>query len=181
MKQKISLLAIAICVLSYAKTYSQNIELPADSLVANIEHYDGQHIETEGLVVHICGVDGKKLKLSTDGGEIIKVVPFDSLGSFDKSLYGKRIKIQGVVKEYRVVKSKIDSLKREKSLLCHIDNTPCIDSVWVDNMTKSGKADAYSEQSAAKLDKKMEKTGNDYISIITIFAEKIEILEVETE
>jgi hypothetical protein len=40
-------------------------EVPADSLVANIDKYHDTRVEVVGLVVHVCGVDGRKMKLTT--------------------------------------------------------------------------------------------------------------------
>ena len=177
MKQRLILLTTLFCVIYSAKTFSQSNKLQADSLIKKIEYYLDKNIETDGVVIHICGVDGKKMKLQTDNGEIIKVVPKDSLNSFDASFYKKRVKIQGIVKEFRIDKNDIDKMEKEKKLLCHIDNTPCKDSVWVNNKKKSGKVDALSNQDIEKLRTTMVQTGKSYVSIITIFAEKVEIID----
>lgn len=77
MKQRLILLTTLFCVIYSAKTFSQSNKLQADSLIKKIEYYLDKNIETDGVVIHICGVDGKKMKLQTDNGEIIKVVPKD--------------------------------------------------------------------------------------------------------
>jgi len=174
---KLRLLVTLICVAFSTNTFSQIYKMQADSLVKNIENYIYKSIETEGVIVHICGVDGKKMKLKTENGEIIKIVPKDSLNSFDESFYKKRVKIQGIVSEFRIDKNYIDKMENEKKLLCHIDNSPCKDSEWVNNKKQSGKADAISKQDIERLRTKMEQTGKTYVSIITIFADKVEIID----
>jgi len=147
------------------------------SLISGIEKYRDTKVEIEGYIVHICGVDGKKMKLMTDSGEIIKIIPKDSLGSFDESFYKKRVKVQGIVKESRIEKSEIDKIEKDVALLCHIDHTPCKDSAWVNNQIKKGTAENMSQQDIEKLREKMRQTGKDYISVITIVAEKVEVIE----
>ena len=130
----------------------------------------------EGIVIHVCGVDGKKMKLSTENGSIIKILPKDSLTSFDKSFFKKKVKVQGLVNELRIGKSYIDRLEKDKVLLCHIDHTPCKDSVWVRELKESGSANALSKKDTDKLMQIMEQTGKEYISVIIIVAEKVEII-----
>lgn len=177
MKQRLILIITLICATYSTKTFSQINKLQADSLIKKIECYIDKSVEIDGIIIHICGVNGKKMKFQTDNGEIIKIVPKDSLNSFDASFYKRRVKIQGIVKEFRIDKNYIDKMEKEKKLLCHIDNTPCKDSVWINKKKESGKADALSSQDIEKLRTTMEQTGKSYVSIITIFAEKVEIID----
>jgi hypothetical protein len=177
MNQRLALLIILFCILSNTKIYSQIYKLDADSLIENIEKYNDKNVVVEGVIIHICGVDGKKMKLKTDKGEIIKIAPKDSLNSFDNSFYKKRIRVLGIVKESHIDNSYIDKIEKGKNILCHIDNTPCKDSAWINNKKQSGTADAISKQNIEKLRFKMKETGKNFIPTITIFAEKIEIIE----
>ena len=152
-------------------------KLPADSLVAHIDKYRDTGVEVEGLVVHICGVDGKKMKLMTANGSIIKIVPRDSSDSFDKSFYKKMVKVQGIAKESRIERSYVDKMEREKALLCHIDNTPCKDSTWVSGQREAGAADTLSKRDIERLRSKMERTGKSYVSAVTVVADRVELLE----
>jgi hypothetical protein len=131
----------------------------------------------EGIVVHVCGVDGRKMKLMTASGAIIKIVPRDSSGSFDTSFYKKMVKVQGIARESRIEKSYVDTMEKEKALLCHIDNTPCRDSTWVSGQRQSGAADSLSKRDIERLRSKMEQTGKSYVSVVTIVAERVEIVE----
>ena len=151
-------------------------KVSADSLVAHIDKYRDAGVEVEGLVVHICGVDGRKMKLMTENGAIIKIVPRDSSDSFDKSFYKKTVRVRGIAKESRIESSYVDKMEREKALLCHIDNTPCRDSTWVSGQRESGAADSLSKRDIGRLRSRMEQTGRSYVSVVTIFAERVEIV-----
>jgi len=158
------------------KTNHEVVKLSADSLIANIDKYCNTKVETEGVITHICGVDGKKMKLKTESGEIIKIVPNDSIGSFDTSYYKKKIKVRGIVSESRIEISFIDKMEKEKALLCHIDHTPCKDTAWVNYQIKKGVADTISKQDIEKLKIKLKQIKKKYISVVTIVAEKVEII-----
>jgi hypothetical protein len=152
-------------------------KVPADSLVAHIDEYRDAGVEVEGLVVHICGVDGRKMKLMTAGGAIVKIVPRDSSESFDKSFHKKMVKVQGVAKESRIERLYFDTMEREKALLCHIDHTPCKDSTWVSGQRESGAADSLSRRDIGRLRSTMERSGKSYVSVVTVVAERVEIVE----
>jgi len=152
-------------------------KVDSDSLIVHIDKYLGSKVEIEGIIVHICGVDGKKMKLKTDSGEIIKIVPQDTLETFSNDLYKKRLKIHGIAKESRIENTIIDKIEQNKTLLCHIDNTPCKDVDWVDRQIKTGMADSLTHQTIKKLRAKMEMTGKNYISSVTILESDFEIIE----
>jgi hypothetical protein len=151
-------------------------KVPADSLVAHIDRYRDAGVEVEGLVVHVCGVDGRKMKLMTAGGAIVKIVPRDSSGSFDESFYKKLVRVRGIAKESRVERLYVDKLEREKALLCHIDSTPCRDSTWVSGQRESGAADSVSRRDIGRLRSAMARTGKGYVSVVTVVAERVEIV-----
>ena len=150
--------------------------IPADSLIINIDKYVNTKIETEGIIAHVCGVDGKKMKLMSDGKEVIVVIPHDT-ASFDYSLNRKRIKVYGLVKEERIDKSYIDEKEEKKVLLCHVDQTPCKDINWVNAKIEAGVADSLSKKDTDGLRMKMEKQGKGYLSIVSIICEKYEEIE----
>lgn len=150
--------------------------ISADSLVSQIDKYNNVKVELEGVIVHICGVNGKKMKLETESGSIIKIVPKDSLLCFDTSFFNKRVRVKGIAKENRIDESYIKKIENEKLLLCHIDHTPCKDSLWVNYQIKKGLADTISKQDIEILRRRMEQTGKKYLSLITIFAEEVEII-----
>ncbi len=149
----------------------------ADSLITNIEKYRDTEVEIEGIIIHVCGVNWDKLKLETENGAIIKIVSRDTLHHFDKSLYKKKIKVKGIVKEERLDNYYVNKMEEEKTLLCHIDHSPCKDSAWVDRQITNGTADDISIQDIKELRTEMEQTQKRYISVITILAENYEIVE----
>lgn len=117
------------------------------------------------------------MKLWTESGAIIKIVPQDSLTRFDTSFYKKIVSVQGLVKESRVEKPYIDRMEKEKTLLCHIDHTPCKDSAWVNRQKEAAVADSLSKKDILKLKKKMEQTQKNYVLVITIIANKYVVVE----
>ena len=141
--------------------------VPADSLIVNIDQYVNKTVKTEGLIAHVCGVDGMKMKLMSDGGEVIVVIPHDDNG-FDHSLTKSRVIVQGLVQEKRIEQSYIDEKEAGKALLCHVDQRPCKDTEWVNAKIEAGVADSLSKQDIDRLREKMEQQGRGYISIVSI-------------
>lgn len=180
MKTKVLTIVIIIPLIISCNSQPANqkiTKVDSDSLITHIDKYLDSKVEIEGTIVHICGVDGKKMKLKTDSGEIIKIVSQDSLETFSKDLCKKRLKIHGIVKESRIENILVDKIEEEKTLLCHIDNTPCKDIEWVDRQVKAGIADSLSYKTIKRLKAKMKLTDKDYISIITIIESDYEIIE----
>ena len=147
----------------------------ADSLIVNIDNYVNTKIETEGFVAHVCGVDGKKMKLMSESGEVIVIIPHDTT-SFDYSLNRKRIKVLGLVKEERLSEQYIDEQEKGKTLLCHVDRRPCKDAKWVNAKVEAGVADSLSKKDNDALRQKMEQQGKGYVSIVSIVCEKYEVI-----
>ena len=147
----------------------------ADNLIVNIDKYAKRTVRTEGFIAHICGVNGKKMKLMSDSGEVIVILPHDN-SSFDLSLYEKRIRVYGLVKEERLGKKYIDEKEKEKALLCHVDQRSCKDIKWVREKVEAGVADSLSKKDIEKLRKKMEQQGKDYVSIVSIVCEQYEVI-----
>ena len=181
MKRGLSIIVLAAalslgCGCGDAQAGPAFAKVPADSLVAHIDKYRDTGVEVEGLVVHVCGVDGRKMKLMTEGGAIIKIVPRDSSGSFDESFHKKMVRVQGIAKESRIERSYVDKLESEKALLCHIDDTPCRDSTWVSGQRASGAADSLSRRDVGRLRSTMARTGKSYVSVVTVVAERVEIV-----
>jgi len=159
------------------RTLSAQIEfVPADSLIVNIDNYVNTKVETEGLIAHVCGVDRKKMKLMTESGEVVVIIPQDTT-SFDYSLNRKRIKVYGLVKEERLIEQYIDEKEEGTVLLCHVDQTPCKDVKWVNAKVEAGVADTLSKKDTDALRKKLEQQGKGYVSVVSIVCEKYEVIE----
>lgn len=180
MKIIITVLLIAVLISCDNSEAKQGFEkVNADFVLNNIEDYLDCNIEIEGSIVHVCGVDGEKMKMKTENGEIIKIVSLDPGLRFDRSYNNKTICVQGKITESRLGVHVVDSLEKEKTLLCHIDRTPCKDKKWVENQIKKGISDSLSQRDIETLKEKMAQTGNDYVSIYTIVAGNILILDEE--
>jgi hypothetical protein len=162
-------------------TATETITLVADTLIANIDKYVDRYVETEGTIIHVCGATWRKLKLKTESGEIIKIEPLDSTALFDESYYKNRILVRGIVHETRLDRSYIDSMEIEKTLLCHVDNTPCKDTAWIKRQIIAGRADSIANHDIEKLRKIMDAKHRDYVSVVTILADKYEIIQPDNK
>ena len=169
-------LAGGVILASIGSCTNANAIVSADSLIVDIDKYARQKVKTEGLISHVCSYNGKKMKLKSDNGEVIVIIPHDN-SSFDHSLNGKRISVYGLVKEERLSKSYIDERERLKSLLCHVDQRPCKDTDWVKSKIESGVAESISKKDIETLRQKMEKQGKGYVSIVSIVCEQYSVIE----
>ena len=152
--------------------------VPADSLIVNIDDYVNTKVETEGFIAHVCPVDRKKMKLMSESGEVVVILPHDTT-SFDYSLNRKRIKVFGLVKEERLSEQYIDEQEKETTLLCHVDQKPCKDKKWVNAKVEAGVADSLSKKDNDKLRQKMKQQGKGYVSIVSIVCEKYKVIDTE--
>ncbi|WP_282016115.1 hypothetical protein [Marinifilum flexuosum] len=175
-KKYILLLSILIIAL-FACNQERAKKLSLDKLVNGAEQFEGKRIETEGMAVHFCGAGKKKLKLKSEEGLVVKVIPSNLLLHFSAKYNHKKLKIAGRVDIERVERSFIDQVNSEKTLLCHIDHTPCIDEEWVKRKQETGVADSLSSVEVKSLRDKMQKSGKDYITVVTILADEIEIIK----
>lgn len=180
-----NLLFLFCCLVAFScRPAQENQSIPAvttDSLAHNLSLFEGKKISIEGKIIHVCPVEGRKMKLSGDGRQIVKIVLPDTMERFEDSWNGKRVKVTGTVREERISRARIDSIEAAGTLLCHIDHTPCIDSVWAGNMHRYGKAEEATRQSVAYLRRIVEKTGKDYVSVIVMVADKVEEIKIITE
>lgn len=147
------------------------------NLIAKADQYESREVEIIGLVVHICGLDSKKMKLKSPSGAIIKIVPNKPGESFDSALKKQVVSVQGVVEISRIEKTTIDRIEKEGTLLCHIDNTPCKDKEWVNKKIESRADITIVKRDIAKLRKQMQDSGMDYVTCICIRAENVDLLE----
>jgi len=171
----ISILLVVGCI--FNKSYKTPIKVVADSLVVNIEKYRNSKVEVEGIIAHVCGVDGKKMKLRTERGRIIKIIPKDSTTRFTRTFNKKKIKIIGVAEENRINIATISKRERDKAILCHIDNKACTDTAWINRKRKAGVADKISKAGVERLRQRMKQSGKDYVSVVILRAEKIEVIK----
>ena len=172
------MLPIAVLLMALFACNNEKAEkITIDTLIKEVELYEGKLIETEGLAVHFCGAGEKKLKLKSENGAIVKVVPANLLVTFHAKYNHKKLKVVGRVETKRIESSVIDQVEREKTLLCHIDHTPCIDEDWVKRKKETGVADSLSLAGVKKLRDEMQRTDKDYVMVVSVIAKEIIILE----
>ena len=148
-----------------------------DELINKADQFENKKVEIIGLVDHMCGVDGTKIKLKSTSGAVLKVVPNDPNGSFPSNFKKQLVSVQGIVELIRIEKTYVDKMENEGTLLCHIDHSPCKDKAWVNNKIESGKDVEIVKQDIAKLRKQMAESGKEYITYICIRADNVNILE----
>ncbi len=156
--------------------YMTAIVVDSDSLVAGIDRYAGRRVETSGTIIHVCGVDGTKMRLRTAGNSRIKIVPGEGMAAFDKDTYHmKKIRVRGLVREARIDEKYIEGIERDRSLLCHVDHTPCISKSWAEEAKAAGTADSISAVGTNKLRERLAASAKGYISVVTIVADSCEV------
>ncbi len=177
MKKNITLLILVIGFVQYSCSQKKAEKVSIETLLNSVDEYKGKLVETEGTVIHVCGVDLQKLKLKSDDGNIIKIVPMDSTKTFDKEFNHKKLRVVGIVKESRIDRSFLDKVEKEKTLLCHVDHQPCKDLAWVNSKIESGTAEKIATSDVQKLREQMAETGKDYVLVVTIIAQDFEIIK----
>ncbi|MCL2027212.1 MAG: hypothetical protein FWG79_01875 [Bacteroidales bacterium] len=166
--------AFAAKNLSESNSAMEKTFVDAKEIIEQVELYIGKTVETEGKIVHVCGVDKKKMRLYLEDVGSIKIVSEDPNAEFDYELNQKDIRVVGVVKEIRLEKSRIDEMERDLALLCSIDKEPCISSSGAERARNEGVLEERSQRHIAGLRETLEQTGKDYISVITIVAKTVE-------
>jgi hypothetical protein len=153
------------------------IEVPADELAKHANEYEGKKVEVVGCIAHVCGVDGRKMKMKTPGGEIIKIEAGGPEDKFGKDYNKKLVSVRGVVKVTRIGKAYIDRIEKEGRLLCHIDHKACKDKQWVNRKVEEGKAEAMLKHDIAALRNKLKQSGKKELCYVCILAEYIEVID----
>ncbi|MCL2289901.1 MAG: hypothetical protein FWC34_04255 [Bacteroidetes bacterium] len=145
----------------------------AKDIIEQLEIYIGKTIETEGKIVHVCGVDKKKMKLFVEDVGSINIIPEDAETAFDYNFNQKEIRVVGVVKEIRISKERVGEMEENFDIPCSIDKEPCIDHVYKENKRNNGTLVESSKKGINAMKETMEKTQKDYISIATIVAKTV--------
>jgi len=164
---------------AYKKTDVNNpyTVISADSLINNVDTFQDMLVTIDGTIIHVCGVDSRKMKLKTEMGQIIKIVPKTADASFDRSYLKHTVKVYGVVYQEKIEKEFINKVDSQQLILCHIDQKPCKDTAWVKQQIVEGKAPQISKDEADRLRKKLESLGKGYIPVVCIIADSVSIIE----
>ncbi len=68
-------------------------------------------------IIHVCPVEGQKMKLLTDHQHILKIIPSVPGKRFNRNWNSKKIRISGTIQETRLSASYINSIERTGTLL----------------------------------------------------------------
>jgi hypothetical protein len=129
----------------------------------------------EGEIIHICPINGYKMKLKLDDNRIMKVLP-QKKEPYSKEFNHKRVRIEGHIHELQLSGKVIDKNFKAKKLLCHIDHTPGIDKQWIEKRWEDGSAIEILTKDNKLLSDEMLSTGKNYVSAYSIMPQKIEII-----
>ena len=166
--------AISIIALFASAKHIEPEKVDAKNVIEHVDKYIGKLVETEGKIVHVCGVDKKKIKLMVENVGSIKIISEHADSEFDYDLNQKEVRVVGVVKEIRIKKDRIDEMEQNMNLLCSIDKEPCIDPNYAERRRQAGTLEEDSKRHINRLRETMKETGKDYISIVTIVAKSVE-------
>ena len=179
MKLKFALIIISLLIACSSKgqeSAEKYTEISIDELISQSDKYENKKVEIIGLVDHMCGVDGKKIKLKSTSGKVLKIVPNDNNKSFDSSFKKQIVSVRGIVDIKHLSKAYVDEMEKKGTLLCHIDHSACKDKAWVNNKIDTGKDVEIVKKDIAKLRNQMKVSGNEFVTYICIRADKIEVL-----
>ena len=87
MKNIFIFLCIVLFFSCQPKQVSETPVIAADTLAMQIDKYAEQEVTVEGKIVHVCPVDGSKMKL-TSNRQIIKIIPSAPNGKFERHWNG---------------------------------------------------------------------------------------------
>ncbi|MDR3141286.1 MAG: hypothetical protein LBU37_06140 [Tannerellaceae bacterium] len=156
------------CIMLFACNKKQT-----DKYTHYLEPEAGKETTLEGEIIHVCPIEGKKMKLRLSDGEIICVLPaIDE--PFAKTQWDqKKVKITGLLQEAQLPRTTIVANYQDKKILCHIDHSPCTDIRWIENRWKDGSAERLLERDNENLQQRMYKTKLNYVQIFSITANQI--------
>ncbi|MDR1202160.1 MAG: hypothetical protein LBL58_11125 [Tannerellaceae bacterium] len=169
MKRRIFLKASTVgCILFFACNKKQT-----DKYVHYLEPEIGKETTLEGEIIHVCPIEGMKMKLQLSDSEIICVLPATD-EPFAKTQWDhKKVKVTGLLQETKLPRTTIVANYQDKKLLCHIDHSPCTDIEWVENRWKDGSAKRLLDRDNESLQERMYKTKQNYVQIFSITANQI--------
>ncbi|MDR2906519.1 MAG: hypothetical protein LBU91_00820 [Bacteroidales bacterium] len=169
----IGLTLAANIILKSSKPIAEHVD--AKEVIEHVETYIGKTIETEGRIVHVCGVSKKKMRLYVENIGSINIITEKPNLTFDGNFNQKDIKVVGTVKEIRITSKQIDDMEQSIAIPCSIDRLACIDTAYVENKRRNGTLEKSSQQGIEQSRETMKETGKDYISIVTIVAESVDL------
>ena len=178
MRKKTTLLfSVLLMLLTSFKPTADSEFVYAKDLIEKFEFYIGKTILTEGKIDHFCGINNQKMRLSVEEVGYIMIVPKDPDTLFDGSFNRKTVRVEGIVKEVRISKDQIDEMEKTFGIPCSIDNLPCINTSYTERKKEEGTLETTSQKGIENLRETLEKTGKNYILVVTIEAKNVRVIE----
>ncbi len=85
------------------KDTSEIVQLSIEDFMNHAADYTGKVVTLEGTVSHVCHRTGKRLFIHNGNeDDIVRVESSEAIPQFDQALEGARVKITGIVKEFRM-------------------------------------------------------------------------------
>lgn len=165
------------CGTQQKEAETANETITVDNLVANIDNYIDKDIIVSGTISHVCAHGGKRLFLVGENPDlVIKVIPTETLGIFEKDIEGGYANIYGIVKELRIDEAYINDLEKELS--------EGVESEAVHDGNHSGQevegaVDSTQIQKIADMRQELAASEKGYISQYWIECNKFEIQEFD--
>lgn len=175
MKKSLLFIAFALIIVACNNKTKQNdnqqtaaeVEtyIGVDSLLNVVENLVGQTVKVKGYVTHTCSHSGKRCFIAGESQKAtIRIESGGEIESFDASLVGTEIEVEGIVREQRYEKDKINE-----------------DEIKLEEAKASGeKSEEHCESEAQNIQQMrdwMEARGVDYYPTYYIDGEKYKIAE----
>ena len=174
MKKVIILLALCCIIVSCSTKQTQF------STSENLANHIDEIVTLEGRIAHVCSADGRKMKLILSDDEIITVWQKNPNERFYKNDWqGKTIQVTGKLSADTITKSEFDTVFAQQHILCHIDQTPCIDAAWVNNQWERGNAEELIARQQQQVYEKMSEKSTDYIQQFSIIVDELKKISIK--
>jgi len=183
LKRLFGVLAIAVLLFSFGtkQTESTVEKMNIESLMLSIDNYIDKDVVVNGTVSHVCAHGGKRLFLIAENPDIvIKVIPTEELGVFNKEVEGSIVNIYGKVKELRIDEAYIAEMEAEMKEGVESEAAHTHDGEH-NGEHKTVELDSTQIQKITDMRSEVAASGKGYISQYWIECNKIETIEAPVE
>lgn len=173
------LLVLASCNNQY-KEYKNQVAVPVSRINFEEEAVDlvDMKIAMEGTVTHVCKHGGKRFFL---GEERIKILASDKIGSFETSLEGSDVAVEGILREERVDEAflieweaELDEERRAQEKELSHKGEPGHDHAEEAEVEEGEDPNAGTRKQIQTYRDQLTESGKEYLSFFTV-----EVLSVE--
>lgn len=159
-------------------TAAQSAVLEVDNLLATADANIDKEIVVEGVCTHICQHSGRKLfMMGSDDTQTIRVES-GKMGQFDQKCANSIVKVTGILKEERIDEAYLQNWEAQlkaKAAEEHGDGEAGCDTEKQARGETANSPEARIADFRAKIAKRNEETGKDYLSFYYVEASSYEI------